>query len=89
MADLEAIQDYFLERDPSAALRMVAILRDAGASLGTLSQRGRTGRWAGTRELIVPGTPYLLPYRVTAGTVEILRVFHGAQEWPETPTADE
>ena len=85
LADLEAIQDYLLERDPAAARRMVVILREAGSRLSRLSDRGRPGRWPGTRELVVAGTPYLLPYRVREGRVEILRVFHGAQRWPSAP----
>lgn len=87
LADLEAIQDYLLDHSPSAALRMVTVLRAAGKRLSTLAQRGRPGRWPGTRELIVPNTPYLIPYRVRGEVVEILRVFHGARRWP--PTAHE
>ncbi len=44
---------------------------------------GRAGRVPGTRELLIPGTPYIIPYRVRAGAVEILRVFHAARRWPE------
>ncbi len=49
----------------------------AGAGLG------RAGRVEGTRELVVPDTPYLVPYRVRGHAVEILRVFHGARKWPK------
>ena len=44
---------------------------------------GRPGRVPGTRELVVPGTRYLVPYRVTGDTLQILRVYHGARNWPE------
>ena len=44
---------------------------------------GRPGRVEGTRELVVPDTPYLVPYRVRGHAVEILRVFHGARKWPK------
>jgi toxin ParE1/3/4 len=37
---------------------------------------------AGRRELVLPPLPYIVVYRVTADVVEILRVFHGAQDWP-------
>ncbi len=40
---------------------------------------GRAGRVAGTRELVVAETPYIIPYRVRANAVEILRVFHAAR----------
>ncbi len=36
-----------------------------------------------TREAVVTGTPYILPYRIRANAVEILRVLHAAQEWPD------
>ena len=86
LADLEAIQDYLLKRSPSAALRLVTVLRRAAENLSTMAQRGRPGRWPGTRELIVPNTPYLIPYRVRGEVVEILRVFHGARRWPPSVT---
>jgi plasmid stabilization system protein ParE len=47
--------------------------------------RGRAGRWPNTRELVV--RPYVIPYRVKGETVEILRVFHSAREWPDRPAA--
>ena len=46
-------------------------------------QSGRPGRVAGTRELVVTGTPYVAAYQVTRETVRILRVLHGAQQWPD------
>jgi plasmid stabilization system protein ParE len=33
----------------------------------------------GTRELVVPGSTYLIVYRVTDEEVQILRVFHCRQ----------
>jgi len=36
----------------------------------------------GTRELILSRFRYIIPYRVKAQRVEILRVFHTAQKWP-------
>jgi toxin ParE1/3/4 len=44
---------------------------------------GRPGRLAGTRELIVPGTPYVIPYRVRTGRLDLIAVFHGKQKWPK------
>ena len=42
---------------------------------------GRTGRIAGTRELVSPGLPYIVPYRIKGNVIEILGVLHGAREW--------
>jgi len=44
---------------------------------------GRVGRIAGTREVVINGTPYVAAYAITETTVRILRVLHGAQEWPD------
>jgi toxin ParE1/3/4 len=83
LTDLEAIQDYLLERNPPAALRLVAELREAATRLVEHPNRGRPGRVPGTRELIVSGITYLIPYRVRGKVIEILRVFHGARRWPD------
>jgi toxin ParE1/3/4 len=83
LSDLEAIQDYLLERNPPAALRLVSELREAAARLLEHPNRGRPGRVPGTRELVVSGTTYLIPYRVRGQVIEILRVFHGARKWPD------
>jgi toxin ParE1/3/4 len=46
-------------------------------------ESGRPGRIEGTRELVIQRTPYIAAYRITGNTVRILRVLHGAQQWPE------
>jgi toxin ParE1/3/4 len=83
LADLTEIYSYIATDDPRAARRVVARIQAAIRLLAELPHRGRPGRWPGTRELIIPGTPYLVPYRVKGDLIEILRVFHGARRWPE------
>lgn len=43
---------------------------------------GRIGRVPRTREMPVPGTPFLLIYRLTAHAVRIGRVLHHARRYP-------
>lgn len=43
---------------------------------------GRPGRVFGTRELVVPDTPYIIPYRVRQDRLDLIAVFHGRQKWP-------
>jgi plasmid stabilization system protein ParE len=62
--------------DPAAARFVVRRLMEAVTLLSTQPALGRPGRVAGTRELLVPRTRHLIPYRVRRGVVEILRVFH-------------
>jgi toxin ParE1/3/4 len=53
------------------------------STLAELPEQGRAGRVAGTRELIFTGLPYLAIYRIRKDMVEILRILHGAQNWPK------
>ncbi len=50
--------------------------------LAELPNLGRPGRAWGTRELVVPGTPYVIPYRLRGDRLEVIAVFHGRQRWP-------
>lgn len=50
--------------------------------LQTQPGMGRPGRIVGTRELVVPDTPYVIPYRVRRERLELIAVFHGRQNWP-------
>ena len=43
---------------------------------------GRPGRLVGTRELVIPDTPYVIPYRVRRDRLELIAVFHSRQKWP-------
>ena len=51
-------------------------------SLTAFPLLGRPGRAADTRELVIPGLPYLAVYRVKGDVIEVSRVLHGAQKWP-------
>jgi plasmid stabilization system protein ParE len=47
-------------------------------------EMGRPGREAYSRELVIPGTPYIAVYRVGAGYLEIVQFLHGAQKYPKS-----
>jgi toxin ParE1/3/4 len=83
LADVTEIYRYVAADDPRAAAGVVERIQSSIRLLADLPHRGRPGRWPGTRELVIPGTPYLVPYRVTSDLIEILRVFHSARRWPE------
>lgn len=79
-----AIEAQYIARDdPSAANRLIKRIRSAVQKLADYPALGKPGRVPGTRELAVGGTSYLIPYRVRAEKVEILRVFHTSRKWPE------
>lgn len=83
LQNLDEEAEYIARDDPDAAAQMVDRIATSVERLATHPALGRTGRIPGTRELMVSGTPYVVPYRVHGETVEILRVFHGARKWPE------
>ena len=43
---------------------------------------GRLGRVPGTRELEIPRTPFIVPYKLEGEVIQVLRVFHGVRRWP-------
>ena len=73
---------YIARDDMEAAVRMVEPVASAVDQLANHPALGRPGRVPGTRELVISGTPYIVPYRVRGNVVEILRIFHGARKWP-------
>ena len=82
--DIAALRAFIESEDPAAARRSVLRIIEAVETLiPANTQAGRPGRVPGTRELVVTRTPYLVPYRVRAGAIEVLRVFHGARRWPD------
>jgi len=83
LANLDAEAEYIAQDNPAAARRVVQKILRAVDLLKENPAMGRAGRVAGTRELVVAETPYILPYRVRGDAVEILRVFHAARKWPE------
>jgi toxin ParE1/3/4 len=69
--------------NPSAARDTVLRIQAAAAQLAEHPFLGRPGRVKGTREFFVIGTSYLIAYRVKGDEVQILRVLHGARQWPQ------
>jgi toxin ParE1/3/4 len=81
--DLTQICDYIEKRSSGATARRVALSISEGVSfLAKFPHKGRNGRHPDTRELVLSGLPYVVVYRLRTDVVEILRVLHGAQEWP-------
>ena len=81
--ELEAAQTYYHELNPIAARMLARRIVEAARRLRSHPQIGRLGLRAGTREWVVVRTPYLLVYRTTPQAVQILHVWHGAQDWTQ------
>jgi toxin ParE1/3/4 len=83
-ANLIAVSEYIAQDNPeaAAAAETVSAIVKAVQTLKRFPALGRPGRITGTRELVVSGTPYIVPYRVRGDVVQLIRVFHAARKWP-------
>ncbi len=81
--DLRAARAHIAKDDPSAAARIAQKLVQATDMLAEFPGMGRPGRVPHTRELIVTGTPYIVPYMVTTDVVQIIAVIHMSRRWPD------
>ena len=80
--DLEYVETYIAQESPATAIQIILRIIDAVELLADQPGIGRSGRVEGTRELVVTGTPFIIPYRLKNGFIEILRVYHQARKWP-------
>jgi addiction module RelE/StbE family toxin len=80
---LASIHDYIAKDNPGAAMRVAAAIMAAAQRLERFPLTGRVGRIEGTREMVVPGLPYILPYRVAGEEIQIGSVIHASRKWPE------
>jgi len=79
---LAHLRAYIARDNPKAANRVAQALLIGVERLAELPNLGRPGRAVGTRELVVPGTPYVVPYRLRSDRLEVIAVFHRRQKWP-------
>ena len=77
--DLSSIHAHIAQDSVRSADRMLLSLTDACAALLDFPDRGRIGFSPGTRE-VVAVRPYVIIYSVAEEEVEIVRIFHGAQD---------
>lgn len=83
LLDRDGIFTHIEADNPATAVTVDERIVAAARGLRDFPKSGRPGRIAGTRELVVTGTPYIAAYAVTETTVRILRVLHGSQQWPD------
>jgi toxin ParE1/3/4 len=82
--DLESLRALIGKDSPKAAREMaLRIIAAVEQLLAPHPEIGRPGRIAGTRELVVAQTPYIVPYRIESETVFVLRVYHAARRRPD------
>ncbi len=67
---------------PERASHLVRRLYEPPGTLLTFPNRGRPGKKEGTRELVMSPLPYIIVYAVRGDAVFVVRILHGAQQWP-------
>ena len=81
-ADIEEIHRYIAQENPVAAASVVAAIERATTRLSAFPLSGRIGAVETTRELVISKLPFIAVYQITADAVEIIAVFHAAQDKP-------
>jgi toxin ParE1/3/4 len=80
---LDAIARYIRERNPAAASRVRAEIRATLKMLSVFPHAGHGGTAPSTREIVVPGLPYIIVHVVEPnGDVSVVGIYHGAQLRP-------
>ena len=75
--------EYIAEENRAAAVRTASRIWKSTELLASHPMAGREGRVAGTRELVIRGTPFIVGYRIEKKEIWILAVMHAARKWPE------
>ena len=81
--NLDSAVEYIATDKPAAATDVALKIWNSAKMLADQPGMGRLGRVAGTRELVIPGLSYILPYVEKGGAVFILRVMHTSMKWPD------
>lgn len=81
---LDQAHDYIaLSNSEEVAARITRQIVTSVQRLATFPMLGRSGRVSGTRELVVPNTPFIAAYTIDEERIVILALYHGAHHWPE------
>jgi plasmid stabilization system protein ParE len=83
LENLDAAVEFIASDKPTAATDVALKIWNAAKMLSTQPGMGRPGRVPGTRELVIPNLPFILPYVEKNGGVFILRVMHTSMKWPD------
>ncbi len=79
---LAQLREHIAKDSEQNAALVASRILNAVELLQNHPELGRPGRAVGTRELVVPQTSYVVPYRVRRDSLELIAVFHGRRAWP-------
>lgn len=81
LLNLDNAIEYIAEDRPVAARKVGQKIWNSAKMLADHPGMGRPGRILGTRELVISGLPFILPYIEKEGSIYILRVMHTSMKW--------
>jgi toxin ParE1/3/4 len=82
IANRDSQLEYIARNNVRAAIEQGDRIAKQVVQLIEHPEIGRQGRIEGTRELVVSRTPFILVYRINSDRIELIRLLHGAQQWP-------
>jgi toxin ParE1/3/4 len=83
ISHLQSTHDYIARDNSAAAGKIIGQILGAAERLANYPNMGRAGRIEETRELVVPGTSFIVAYRIRRTDLQILAVLHTSRKWPE------
>lgn len=81
LQQLHEAYDYVQLDKPDAAERLIARIEVAVDRLRAFPQMGKPSMRPKARGLAIPGTPFVVVYRVGDNAIDIVALFHRAQNW--------
>ncbi|MHA6573752.1 type II toxin-antitoxin system RelE/ParE family toxin [Pseudomonas yamanorum] len=84
LKNLDDEATYIAQENPKAAYEFVQAVRTGLDHVAEFPAMGREGRVPGTREWVMPRWPYLVPYRIREGRLQVLRIFHTRRQPPNS-----
>ena len=81
--NLKHIEEYIAQDNSETAINVVVNIVKSVEMLSNYPEIGRMGRLVGTRELVIVGMPFIVPYRVKKDHIEVLRILHSAMRCPD------
>jgi toxin ParE1/3/4 len=81
---LQEVVDYLQGESSAGAVTIRRRILETVRRVGQMPYSGRIGRVDGTREAVVPRSHYIVVYQVSSQAIEIVGIWHGSRQWPES-----
>ena len=81
---LQEVVEYIQAESAEGAITTRRRILETALRVGQVRYSGRVGRMDGTREAVVPRSPYIVVYQLSSQSVEILGIWHAARQWPDS-----